>query len=47
MGWIHRKRGKGKGGKEKHEKLKKKVLELRIISLKQLPPDLLGVGRKW
>lgn len=41
---IHRKRGKGKGGKEKHEKLKKKVLELRKISLKQLLERSFGGG---
>ncbi len=41
---VHRKRGKGKGGKEKHEKLKKKVLELRKYQRSFL--DLLGGWRK-
>lgn len=48
-GWIHRKRGKGKGGKEKHEKLKKKVLELRISAWSSFWTIVWGwrCGRKW
>ena len=44
--WIHRKRGKGKGGKEKTWKVEEEGAGAQDISLKRLLRSF-GGGRKW